>query len=139
MRAACAAYGSSRLGHASGWILEKKKLFLAQRRKGAKKTLETRQRFAPLRLCGRNLLRERLNSLTIPLSNSTCDQNLIILRRRALLLFQLSSKRLFPLLHIILVACGIDKGCRNSCLKLFIFRFEIEVTPVRTEEIVARQ
>jgi len=34
---------------------EGKKIFLTQRRKGAKKTLETRQRFAPLRLCVRNL------------------------------------------------------------------------------------
>jgi hypothetical protein len=29
---------------------------LTQRRKGAKKPLETRQRFAPLRLCARNFL-----------------------------------------------------------------------------------
>ena len=31
-------------------------IFLAQRRKGAKKALETRQRFAPLHLCARDLV-----------------------------------------------------------------------------------
>jgi hypothetical protein len=36
-----------------------KNYFLAQRRKGAKKTLETRQRFAPLRLCARNVLGQK--------------------------------------------------------------------------------
>ena len=54
----------SRLSCLSGALPEKLKLlrgregknFLTQRRKGAKKTLETRQRFAPLRLCVRNLL-----------------------------------------------------------------------------------
>src|SRR5215204_2919509 len=41
---------------------------LAQRRKGAKKPLRTRQRFAPLRLCGRNLLWRCIDAIL-----STCN------------------------------------------------------------------
>ena len=52
-------------------------IFRTQRRKGAKKTLETRQRFAPLRLCVRNDSQHRYsqNRYLTPSSTLTSVRN----------------------------------------------------------------
>src|SRR5439155_4954069 len=52
---------------------------------------------------------------------------------------QLSSKSLLPFCHILLVAIGIDKSCRDAFHQTGIFGFHVEVIAMGAKKIVTGQ
>ena len=56
-----------------------------------------------------------------------------------LLLPEFTPEGLLPLGYVLLVTVGIDEGRRVACLETRVLAFQVEVTSVSAEEVVARQ